>query len=65
MRRLLHATGLRNRADFAPLGGRGRADVVFTGERIMVFIDGCFWRVCPIHTTRPQEGTDYWGRRSI
>jgi len=61
VRQLLHATGLRYRVDFAPLGGRRRADIVFTRKRVAVFIDGCFWHGCPIHATRPKTNADYWG----
>ena len=61
VRQLLHAAGLRYRVDFAPLGGRRRADIVFTRKRIAVYIDGCFWHGCPIHATRPKANADYWG----
>lgn len=61
VRRVLHAAGLRYRVDFAPLGGRRRADIVFTRKRIAVFIDGCFWHGCPTHATRPKANADYWG----
>jgi DNA mismatch endonuclease (patch repair protein) len=60
VRRLLHAAGLRYRIDYAPLGGRRRADIVFPRMRIAVFIDGCFWHGCPTHATRPKENADYW-----
>lgn len=60
VRRLIHAAGLRYRVDFAPLGGRRRADIVFTRKRIAVFIDGCYWHVCPIHATYPKRNSQYW-----
>lgn len=60
VRRLIHAAGLRYRVDFAPLGGRRRADIVFTRRRIAVFIDGCFWHGCPEHATYPKRNSDYW-----
>lgn len=60
VRGLLHAAGLRYRVDYAPLGGRRRADVVFTGRRVAVFIDGCFWHGCPEHATLPKTNSDYW-----
>lgn len=60
VRRLLHADGLRYRVDFAPLGGRRRADIVFTKRRVAVFIDGCFWHGCPRHATLPKRNSDYW-----
>ncbi|GAA5144587.1 very short patch repair endonuclease [Microbacterium pseudoresistens] len=56
----LHAAGLRYRVDFAPLGGRRRADIVFTRWRVAVFVDGCFWHRCPLHATYPKRNCDYW-----
>lgn len=60
VRRLLHAAGYRYRVDFAPLGGRRRADIVFTRLRIAVFIDGCYWHGCPEHATLPKRHAEYW-----
>lgn len=60
VRRVLHAAGLRYRVDFAPLGGRRRADIVFTRQRIAVFIDGCYWHGCPEHATYPKRNSEYW-----
>lgn len=39
---------------------RRRADIVFTRQRLVVFIDGCFWHGCPEHATLPVTNTDYW-----
>lgn len=60
VRRLLHAAGLRYRVDYSPLGGRRRADIVFTRARLAVYIDGCFWHSCPIHGTTPRSNSNYW-----
>ncbi|MFF7683404.1 very short patch repair endonuclease [Microbacterium sp. NPDC007973] len=60
VRRILHAKGLRYRVDFAPLGGRRRADIVFTRQRIAIFIDGCFWHGCPDHYTAPVRNGEFW-----
>ena len=62
LRRILHARGLRYRVDFAPLPTmrRRRADIVFTRQRLAVFVDGCFWHGCPEHATFPQRNADYW-----
>ncbi|PZF02828.1 very short patch repair endonuclease [Curtobacterium sp. MCLR17_040] len=62
IRRALHRRGARFRVDFRlqpPM--RTRADVVFTRQRVAVFIDGCFWHGCPAHGTTPKTNTDYWG----
>lgn len=60
VRRLLHSQGHRYRVDFAPLGGRRKADLVFTRLRVAVFIDGCFWHSCPVHSVPPKQNRGYW-----
>lgn len=60
VRRILHAAGLRYRVDYSPLANRRRADVVFTRQRLAVFIDGCFWHGCPQHATLPATNSNYW-----
>lgn len=61
VRRALHARGFRYRVDMRPsTQGRSRADIVFTKQKIAIFIDGCFWHGCPIHATAPKTNADYW-----
>ncbi|UBH05869.1 hypothetical protein K8P10_001380 [Leucobacter sp. Psy1] len=62
IRKILHRRGFRYRVDFAPLAEhkRRRADIVFTRQKIAVFIDGCFWHGCPEHATYPKSNKDYW-----
>ena len=61
VRRALHARGYRYRVDMHPSTEiRSRADIVFTKQRIAIFIDGCFWHGCPIHGTSPKRNADYW-----
>lgn len=61
VRRILHAQGLRYRVDLAPgHDKRRRADIVFTRQKVAVFIDGCFWHGCPEHATIPKAHADYW-----
>lgn len=62
LRRLLHARGLRFRKDYRldlP-GGRVRPDIVFTRRKVAVFIDSCFWHVCPEHGREPTSNEWYW-----
>ena len=64
VRRLLHAAGLRYRVDVQPLPGlRRRADVVFTRQKLAVFIDGCYWHGCPDHGTTPSTNREYWSSK--
>lgn len=60
IRKLVHARGLRYRVDAAPPGTRRRADLLFSGPRVAVFVDGCFWHGCPEHATKPKRNTAWW-----
>jgi DNA mismatch endonuclease, patch repair protein len=65
VRSLLHASGYRFRKDH-PLevpGARVRPDIVFTRQRVAVFIDGCFWHRCPEHGTSPRANITYWAAK--
>lgn len=42
----------------------GKPDVVFSGERVVMFVDGCFWHGCPICNRKlPQTNREYWERK--
>ena len=62
LRSLLHRRGLRFRKDFPiSVGTRSvRPDLVFTGARVAVFLDGCYWHYCPEHRSLPKTNTDFW-----
>lgn len=61
VRRLLHAAGLRYRVEYPVPGmARRRIDVAFTGARVAVLIDGCFWHGCPVHATQPKANAEWW-----
>jgi DNA mismatch endonuclease (patch repair protein) len=61
LRRELHARGIRYRIHVAVLTKPRRvADVAFSGLRVAVFVDGCFWHGCPLHATWPKENAKFW-----
>ncbi|MEU0410513.1 very short patch repair endonuclease [Streptomyces griseorubiginosus] len=61
VRRLLHAAGLRYRVEYPVPGmARRRIDVAFTGVKVAVLIDGCFWHGCPEHATQPKANAEWW-----
>lgn len=60
LRSELWRRGFRFRVDVPVLGRRKRVDVVFTRQRVAVFIDGCFWHQCPIHGSVPKSNRDWW-----
>jgi len=64
LRRLLHKRGLRYRVDAALPGlPRRSADVLFSRQKVAVFVDGCFWHVCPEHGTAPKSNADWWAAK--
>ncbi|WP_083976914.1 very short patch repair endonuclease [Kitasatospora azatica] len=61
LRSLLYQRGLRYRVNARPLAEiRRRADVVFPGARVAVFVDGCFWHGCPDHYRPAVKNADFW-----
>lgn len=63
IRQILHGWGLRYRVDTALPGMRRRADLLFRGARVAVFVDGCFWHGCPEHGTQPRNNAGWWAEK--
>lgn len=65
LRSQLHHRGLRFRKNhLIRLEGLSvRPDVVFTKQRVAVFVDGCFWHRCPDHGLRPRSNSRYWEQK--
>lgn len=42
---------------------RVRPDFVFPTLRLAVFVDGCFWHRCPLHSTWPKTNAAFWRRK--
>jgi DNA mismatch endonuclease (patch repair protein) len=38
----------------------GTPDFVFPKERLIIFVDGCFWHGCPRHATFPATRRAFW-----
>ncbi|MET8387169.1 very short patch repair endonuclease [Streptosporangium canum] len=62
LRSALHRLGYRYRKDFRLdlESVRVRPDIVFTARKVAVFVDGCFWHVCPKHGRQPTTNEWYW-----
>jgi DNA mismatch endonuclease (patch repair protein) len=60
LRSELWRRGLRYRVDYKVVGNRRRVDIAFTRARIAVFVDGCFWHMCPKHRSLPKTNRDWW-----
>lgn len=62
----LHALGLRYRVQVPVLTKPRRvADVAFSGLRVAVFVDGCFWHGCPTHATWPKKNAEFWRSKIV
>jgi len=40
-----------------------RPDFVFMRERVAVFVDGCFWHRCPLHSKTPKNNRAFWEQK--
>jgi DNA mismatch endonuclease (patch repair protein) len=62
LRKELHRLGYRYRKDLPIVldGVRVRPDIVFTKRKVAIFVDGCFWHVCPQHGRQPTSNEWYW-----
>ena len=60
LRKALWALGLRYR-----LGSKlpGKPDLVFAANRVALFVDGCFWHLCPEHAVRPKSNQHFWQQK--
>ena len=38
----------------------GKPDFVFREQRLLLFVDGCYWHGCPMCYRRPSSNTEYW-----
>lgn len=56
LRKALWARGLRYRIHY----GAEKIDVAFPLRKVAVFVDGCFWHGCPIHSHLPKSNKEYW-----
>ncbi|MFE2277411.1 very short patch repair endonuclease [Streptomyces sp. NPDC059454] len=61
LRKELYHRGLRYRVDARPIPDiRRRADLVFFGARVAVFVDGCYWHGCPEHYRPATKNAKFW-----
>jgi DNA mismatch endonuclease, patch repair protein len=61
VRKEAHRRGLRYLVDSAIPGmPRRRADMIFRGVQVAVFVDGCFWHSCPEHESIPRANREWW-----
>lgn len=43
----------------------GKPDFVFPKQKVALFIDGCFWHVCPDHCVFPKNNEEFWRKKLL
>lgn len=41
----------------------GKPDFIFPGQKIALFVDGCFWHCCPRHSNIPKNNRSFWKKK--
>jgi DNA mismatch endonuclease (patch repair protein) len=61
IRREPHRRGFRFHLDVKVSKSiRSKPDIVFSGAKVAVFVDRCFWHGCPDHETLPKNNRQRW-----
>jgi DNA mismatch endonuclease, patch repair protein len=58
---LLRAHGITGWRRHQPLFGK--PDFSFRQDRVVIFVDGCFWHGCPQHTNTPVNNRPFWQKK--
>ncbi|RST77279.1 very short patch repair endonuclease [Siminovitchia acidinfaciens] len=53
--------GLRFRRNVKSL--KGTPDIAIKKYKIVIFVDSCFWHVCPEHFKRPKSNQEFWDEK--
>ena len=56
LRKELFKKGFRFRKHY----GKYKIDIAFPSKKVAIFVDGCFWHVCPKHGHIPKSNKKYW-----
>ncbi|MBL7981286.1 MAG: hypothetical protein JNL52_05690 [Flavobacteriales bacterium] len=41
----------------------GKPDFAFPKQKLVLFVDGCFWHGCPKHATQPKGNAVFWSTK--
>lgn len=42
---------------------KGTPDIAIKKYKIVIFVDSCFWHVCPQHFKRPKSNQEFWDKK--
>ncbi|MCY7562337.1 very short patch repair endonuclease [Paenibacillus macerans] len=55
--------GIRFRRNVSEL--KGKPDIAIKKDKIVIFIDSCFWHMCPVHCKIPKSNVEFWMEKLI
>lgn len=58
VRKTLWNKGLRYRKNYKEL--IGTPDIAFPNQKLVIFLDSCFWHGCPLHFREPKSNQKFW-----
>ena len=58
---ILRRNGIKGWRRHLPL--QGKPDFAFHAEKLVIFVDGCFWHGCPKHCSIPVKNHAYWANK--
>lgn len=61
LRKHLWKSGLRGYRVYYNLPGK--PDIVFTKQKLVIFVDGCFWHKCPVCFRPPATNEGFWNEK--
>ncbi|WP_172196690.1 very short patch repair endonuclease [Saccharibacillus qingshengii] len=44
-------------------GLEGKPDLAIKKYKVVIFLDSCFWHVCPIHKSFPKSNEEFWVKK--
>jgi DNA mismatch endonuclease (patch repair protein) len=64
LRSELHRRGRRFRIGIkVPGNARRTIDIAFPRQRLAIFVDGCFWHRCPVHSIPAKNNSAWWANK--
>lgn len=61
VRKALWHRGLRYRKNYKKL--LGTPDIAFPNQKLVIFLDSCFWHGCPLHYREPKSNQEFWNEK--
>ncbi len=60
LKKLLSMTGIKYNTNSKL---KGKPDIILKSQKVVIFIDGCFWHKCPVCFRAPQSNRSYWSQK--